>query len=64
MFHDTFFENIFVNVLQRHAPIKKEICLNRITYNKLYWKTVKAILLNEGVNTTQIYLVDENKTLN
>ena len=37
--------------------------LNKITGNRLFWKRVKAVLSDEGVNTTNIYLVDKWKTV-
>ena len=37
--------------------------LNKITDNKLFWKTVKLLLLDNGFNTTKISLVDGGKTV-
>ena len=36
---------------------------NKITDNRLVWKTVKPLLKDKGSNTTNIYLVDEGKTV-
>ena len=37
--------------------------LNKITDNKHFWKTVKPLLSDKGVNTTKISLVDGGKTV-
>ena len=39
------------------------ITFNKITNNKLFWKTVKPLLSDKGVNTTKVSLVDGGKTV-
>ena len=37
--------------------------LNKITNNKVFWKTVKPLLLDKGISTTRISLTNDNKMI-
>ena len=37
--------------------------LNKITDNKVLWKTVKPLLSDTGINTTRIFLINGNKMI-
>ena len=38
--------------------------LNKIIDNKVFWKTLKPLLSDKGINTTRIYLINDNKMIN
>ena len=37
--------------------------LNKIADNKVFWKTVKPLLLDKGINTARISLINDNKMI-
>ena len=37
--------------------------LNKITVNKVFWKTVKPLLSAKGINTTRISLINDKKMI-
>ena len=37
--------------------------LNKITHNKVFWKTLKPLLSDKGMNTTRIFLINDNKMI-
>ena len=37
--------------------------LNKITDNKVFWKTVKPLLSDTSINTTRIFLINGNKMI-
>ena len=67
------------NLLKEPVNIKKKSCsrlyqrekkkyfnnlnLNKITDNAVFWKTVKLLLLDKGINTAKISLINYNKMI-
>ena len=53
-------QRCFCSILYKRGKKKysSNLDLNKITDNKLFWKTVMALLSDKGVNTTNISLVN------
>ena len=53
-------QRCFCSILYKRRKKKyfSNLDLNKITDNKLFWKTVMALLSDKGVNTTNISLVN------
>ena len=53
----------FCSRLYKREKKQTLITFNKITNNKLFWKIVKPLLSDKGVNTTKVSLVDGGKTV-
>ena len=50
-------------IKQKEKKYFNNLDLNKITHNKVFWKTLKPLLSDKGINTTRIFLINDNKMI-
>ena len=52
-----------VDYIKKKKKYFNHPCLNKITENKVFWKTVMPLLLDKGVSTIRISLINDKKMI-